>query len=236
MNKFRTEEKNGFTLIEIVVAVAIFAVIAAIIFPALIQFLDMRERVDSKHKEIVGLQKTFQFMANDLRYAASRVSKNEYGDRGKTTFVLNDDNLMEFTAIYPDVSIQGLNVPRKVVWRLEEDQLQRVQYAVMDPDGESRVFVQKLLDKVDEISLEVSFVDNGRDNKSDKWVELDRLPDMVEVIIELVDKSEYRRIFSMQGGDNAAALRAAALPVPGVGGNQADDDAGVEASDASDNQ
>ena len=52
---------GGFTLLEIIVAVAIFGVIASIVFPALLQFLDMRERVDEKHQQISGLQKTFQF-------------------------------------------------------------------------------------------------------------------------------------------------------------------------------
>lgn len=225
MKIHRLKISRGFTLIEIVIAVAIFAVIASIIFPALIQFLDIRERVDRKHDEIVGLQKTFQFMANDLRYAANRVSKNEYGDHGKTTLILNDDNLLEFTAIYPDATIKGLNVPRRVVWKLEDNQLQRVQYAVMDPDGESRAFVQKLLNNVDEIAIEVSFVDNGRDNKSDKWEELNRLPDMIEIDIELVDNTQYRRLFSMQGGDNEAALRAASLPINSEEGESLDSDA-----------
>ena len=40
---------SGFTLIEMMVSVLIFGVISSILFPALIDFLEARDRVDSKH-------------------------------------------------------------------------------------------------------------------------------------------------------------------------------------------
>jgi len=197
---------RGFTLIEIVVAVAIFAVITTIIFPALLQFLDTRERVTAKQQGLQSLQKTFQFMANDLRYAANRLSKDEYGDKTKTTFSISDDFLLDFTALYPDVSIGGQSVPRRVHWQLIDNQLERVQYPVMDPESETRSIVQSLLSDVQEIDIRASKVEDGRDNTDDKWEEQNRLPDMIEVTIVLEDDTEYQRIFTMLGADSQAAL------------------------------
>ena len=76
---------KGFTLIEIIVASAIFAVIAGIVFPALIQFLEVRDRIEQKHQHIVSLQKTFLFIANDLRFASNRLGKDQFGETAKTT-------------------------------------------------------------------------------------------------------------------------------------------------------
>ena len=196
---------SGFTLLEIVIAISIFGVIASIIFPALLQFLDMRERVDEKHQEVKGLQKTFLFLANDLRFAANRLSKDEYGELGKTTMIVNDSGLLDFTTVYPDLSLNGLNVPRRVRWQLEDGVLQRVQYPVMDPGSDTRIMLQSLLEGVERVDVNVSHIEEGRNNTDDKWDEQTRLPDAVEIVIELANNKKYKRIFTMLSADSKAA-------------------------------
>ena len=205
-NRFKFS--SGFTLLEIIVAVAIFGVIASIVFPALLQFLDMRERVDEKHQQISGLQKTFQFLANDLRFASNRLSKDEYGDIGKTTLSINDDYLIDLTALYSDLSLQGLAVPRRVRWQLVDGVLQRVQFPVMDPDADTRVMIQSLLENVEDVDIEVSHIIDGRDNTDSDWDEQKRLPDLIDVTVKMGKGIEYRRIFSMLGADSDAATAA----------------------------
>ncbi len=129
-----TSTQRGFTLLEIIVAVSIFAVITSIVFPGLIQFVDLRERLEEKHLQLIGLQKTFLFLANDLRYTANRLAKDEYGEKEKTTIKVNDDGLLDLTAFYPDINLSGLSVPRRLRWVLEENELKRIQYPVMDPE------------------------------------------------------------------------------------------------------
>lgn len=199
---FRFNTK-GFTLIEIVVAVAIFAVISGIVFPALLQFLDMRERVVVKNTEIIGLQKTFLFLAKDLRYAANRLSKNEFGDLSKTTLSIEEGGVLDFTAVYPDLTLDGQGVPRRVRWLLEDDELMRVQYPVMDPDSETRRMEQSLLQNVEEIEIQVHEVNDGRDSVEKKWDEQKRLPDMIDIEVTLDTGVKYRRVFTMMSGDSA---------------------------------
>lgn len=202
----RQSKLSGFTLIEIVVAVGIFAVIAAIVFPATLQFLEIRERVVEKHRRIVGLQKTFQFLTNDLRFTANRLVKDEYGEAGKTTLILKDKNLMEFTSSYPSLEIEGVSIPRRVHWRLEDGILQRVQYPVMDPDAETRTFVQDLLSDVKEVEINVTAFDGTRDKTDDTWEEQTRLPDLIEVTIEMNNKQRFYRALSMQSGADGPSV------------------------------
>ena len=212
---------SGFTLLEIIVAVAIFGVIASIVFPALLQFLDMRERVDQKHQQISGLQKTFQFLANDLRFASNRLSKDEYGDIGKTTLSINDDYLIDLTALYSDLGLQGLAVPRRVRWQLVDGVLQRVQFPVMDPEADTRVMIQSLLENVEDVEVEVSHIADGRDNTDRDWDEQKRLPDLIDVTIKMAKGIEYRRVFSMLGADSDAATAAAQnAQLPSAGNNE----------------
>lgn len=194
-------KSSGFTLIEIVVAVAIFAVITSIVFPALLQFLDMRERVVEKNTEVIGLQKTFLFLAKDLRYAANRLGKDEYGDIGKTTLSIGDDSVLDFTAVYPDLSLQGQGVPRRVQWVLEDDVLMRVQYPVNDPSSDTRRMEQSLLTDVEDVNVQVHRVDDGRDSIEKSWDEKQRLPDMIDIELTLGTGVKYRRVFTMLGAD-----------------------------------
>ena len=199
---------RGFTLIEMMVAMAIFAVVSAIVFPAMIEFLSVRERLDEKHKHIIGMQKTFLFLAKDLRFASSRLGKDEYGEVGKVTLSVEDDALMEFTAQYPDLNLGGLSVPRRVRWQLVDGNLERVQYPVMDPDADTRILKQTLLSNVDEVEIEFSMVEDGRDNTSNKWNEQTRLPDMISVRVILDSGIEYHRLFTMLSGDSVKAVAA----------------------------
>jgi len=197
----KSATNKGFTLLEIVIAVAIFGVIASIIFPALLQFLDMRERVVENNKQVAGLQKTFLFLANDLRYAANRLGKDEYGELGKTTFSIGDDSLIDLTALYPDLNLKGLNVPRRVRWLVEDQTLLRVQSPVMDPSADTRTITQSLINDVEAVDIQVYEVEDGRDDVSNKWSEEKKLPDMVEIEVTLNSGVKYRRLFTMLGGE-----------------------------------
>ena len=203
----------GFTLIEIMVAVGIFAVIASIVGPALFQFLDIRERATAKQDQLEGLQKSFLFLANDLRYASNRLGKDQYGEPANDTITVGDDSLIELTATYPDLNLGGLGVPRRVRWILNDGVLQRIQSPVMDPDGDTRAFKQSLMNGVRKVEIELSIVEDGRDNTSKKWDETTRLPDKVAITLTLENKAEYHRVFTMLGGDTLDAV-AATLNAP----------------------
>ena len=199
---------RGFTLIEMMVSVAIFGVMASIIFPALIQFLDARDRIEEKQSHLIGLQKTFLFLAQDMRFASNRVGKDEFGEPGKATLTVNEEALLEFTALYPDLNLDGLGVPRRIRWELDDGVLQRVQYPVIDPDQDTRIIRQILLSGVDDIDITLTRIDDRREEESETWDEQSRLPDLLKMEILFESGIEYNRTFSMLNGDNLDAIAA----------------------------
>lgn len=198
----------GFTLIEVIVSVVIFAIIMAIAYPGLMQFLDAREKVQEKSEFLSNIQKTFLFLSRDLRFASNRLGKDEYGQLGKTTLVLNDDGLLDFTGNYPDLSLDGTGVPRRVKWALEDEVLYRIQYPVMDPDGDTRFHRQALLSDVDDVEIELETIEDGRSSTTKRWDEETKLPDLLRFTIEFKNGRKYERVFTMIGGDKLDALKA----------------------------
>lgn len=215
--KQNTLKNKGFTLIEIMVAIAIFALIAAIAFPALIQFLDIRERVSKKNDSIAALQKTFLFMSRDLSYAVNRLGKDEFGEAADSTMLVGDDSVFELTTSYQDFNLDGSAVPRRVKWLFEDKILYRVQYPVMDPDGDTRVYRQALLEGVKDVEVKVFSIEDGRDSESKRWREEARLPNMLKIKVEMEKGIDYERAFTMLGGDREDAAEASSNGPNGAG-------------------
>ncbi|MGK0438742.1 MAG: hypothetical protein ACJATK_001693, partial [Paracoccaceae bacterium] len=60
------------------------------------------------------------------------------------------------------------------------------------------------------------------DNTSKRWDEKTRLPDKIDITITMENKQQYRRVYSMLGGDTLDAL-AATLNAAGQGGPPGND-------------
>ena len=195
----------GFTLIEIVVVVFIFSVVISIVAPSMSRFFDARERIIEKQKEMESIQKAVLFLSRDLRYAVNRLSKDEFGEFENSTLTLDDGSLLELVASYPDLSLEGINVPRRIEWLIEDGNLLRVQSPVMDPDGDTRQLKQTVLRGVRDVDMEVGVVENGRDRDTKRWNEQSRLPDLMRVTIKMENLIEYQRNIEMLSGDNQDA-------------------------------
>ena len=214
----------GFTLIEVVVVVFIFAVIISIVAPSMSQFFDARERIIERQAQLDGIQKAILFLTRDLRYAVNRLNKDEFGQLENSTLKLDDGggSLVELIASYPDLNLDGLNVPRRVVWLIEEGNLVRLQSPVMDPDSDTRQLKQIILKDVRDVDMEVGVVDDGRDRDTKRWNETTRLPDLMRVTITMENRLEYQRNIEMLSGDSSDA--AAISSNQGEGGGVVDDE------------
>ena len=196
---------SGFTLMEVIVSVAIFAIIAAITFPALIQFLDIRERLNLKNDSLSDMQRVFLFFNRDVTYAVNRLGKDEFGETVDAPLIVGDDVLLELTTSYQDYELEGAAIPRKVKWVYENEELIRIQYPVLDPDGDTRVYRQRLLENVDDVQIVVYSIDEGRENEDRRWDEEARLPNMLKMVIELKNGVSYEKYATMLSGDREQA-------------------------------
>lgn len=196
MKQVNNIKDSGFTLIEIIVAVSIFGVIIAIVFPAVLQFLEARDRILEKNSTLFDFQKVQILLENDIRFAHARTFKDEYGAIGKTFIESGDDAIFEFISAAQD-PVLGLSSPRRVAWLFEDGKLKRKSYYSADPGRDSPSATITLMDQVESVDVEYQYLDSGRASKTKTWRDKDKqLPNLVTVSIGLENEQTFSKTVS----------------------------------------
>lgn len=195
-----TRRASGFTLLELLVAIAIFGLLATMAYSGLASVLDARAVTEQQADRLQALQRTFLILERDLGQLAPRRVRDDYGD-SKPPFASGTDGNQLFV-----LSRGGWRNPA----RLPRSNLQRVRYVLRDqalwreywsvldraPETPSRA--QRLLDRVRSIRLR--YLDNKRE-WGEQWPPLNAadqatdFPRAVEIEIETDDLGSLRRLF-----------------------------------------
>ncbi len=117
-----TRPARGFTLLELLVAMAIFALLSALAYGGLNQLLASADQTRRAHRTLAELQLAVSLLTRDLAQAAPRPIRDEYGATRAALEAGDDgDTLLRFTR-------RGWRNPTD----LPRSTLQRVAYRVAD--------------------------------------------------------------------------------------------------------
>lgn len=196
---------RGFTLLEMVVAIAIFAIIAAISYSALNNFLDARAHINRHNEKLRALQTMFVLLEQDLRYAVNRTVRNEYGDMepafvGGTDQPLAEGERLRLTTVRPASVGAGAHQLTRVAWRLNDGTVYRVAWRVLDRDIDSTAYQRRLMVDVDDIGFRYFTFDSEDElSTKDEWAGDSRLPAGVEVTVLPKQGPAYQRTLQVAG-------------------------------------
>jgi len=201
---------RGFTLLEMVVAIAIFGVIAAMSYAALNNFLEARVHINAENEKLQALQNTFVILERDLRFATPRPVRDNFGDAepafiGTTGDALAGGERLRLTTLRPAPAESGLQQAARVAWRLDDDELSRVTWPVLDRDLDTRETRRRMISDVAELSFRF-FSYQGDDSltASSEWISDTALPAGVEITVLMDDQPAYQRIVQVGGGGGGA--------------------------------
>lgn len=196
---------RGFTMLEMIVAIAIFAIIAAISYSALNNFLDARAHINSTNERLRALQTMFVLLEQDLRYAVNRTVRNEYGDVEPSFIGTADQALaageqLRLTTVRPAPGSAGLHQVTRVAWRLNDGELHRVAWRVLDRDIDSVEYQRRLMGNIDDFEIRYfSFDPNAELRAGNEWVGAATLPAGVAVTVLPEGDAAYQRVFEVAG-------------------------------------
>jgi general secretion pathway protein J len=146
----------GFTLIELLVAVAIFAILAAFAYGTLGRTLASAEFLTVQTDRLEAVQRTLRFLTRDFQQLAPRPVREQLGD------VVSPALVTDFTSDFAVQLTHGgwsnpAGLPRgtlqRVAWRLQEGELVRYHWTVLDRTLDNDPSARVLLDGVESVAF-----------------------------------------------------------------------------------
>ncbi len=199
----RPLSQRGFTLLELLVALAIFALLAVMAYGGLSKVLRTEDILDEQLDRLGEVQRTFTFMERDLLQIIPRDIRDEYGDTqrflvGRDPLQSNGEPLLVLTRSgYANPLGVARSELQRIDWRLEDDVLYRETWPVLDRAQDTRPRSLPLCTAVKGFRLR--FLDDKKkwhrqwppEGQQAKGLQA---PLAVEVTLELADWGELRRL------------------------------------------
>ena len=199
MIKHTDSSFRGFTLIEMVVAIAIFAVVSVLAYGGLNHVLKNQEHIQDSAKRLKNLQLTFRYLERDVGQIIDRSVRNQYGDT-QFAFVGDEDKAVSFThSGWRNPANLVRSKLQRVTYELSEDTLKRYNWAQLDGAIAEEYFTTNLLDDVESISMR--YMDPNR-QWHDTWPPLNSnpqnigIPIALEITVKAKPWGEVKRIFA----------------------------------------
>ena len=201
---------RGFTLLELLVALAVFAIMATAAYSGLRNVLFTRAAVEEQNRRLAAVQLTVFRLEQDIQQAVPRGVRDEYSDsqpalRGGD---LLDDALILTRAGWDNPLGQSRATLQRVAYRLREGRLWRLHWDVLDRGGPVAPRETMLIDQVQE--FRARFLDQEGEWRNDWPPPADVVADdnppnpnspprAVEITLTLEDWGAITRLFPLPG-------------------------------------
>ncbi len=190
---------KGFTLIEMVVAVAIFAVVGVLAYGGLNYVLKDQAHLKESSEKLKNLQLAFRYIERDVAQLTNRSIRNQYQDL-QPAFVGDGEKAVSFTH-------SGLRNPaglvrsrlQRVTYEVADSTLTRYTWAHLDGAIAEEFFDTELLSDVERFDMR--YLDNANAWQT-TWPPLNSptaqslIPRAIEVTLKLENWEEIKRIFA----------------------------------------
>lgn len=200
-------QQAGFTLLELLVALSIFAVMSVMIFGGLTEVLTVRSATDKYTKRLTELQLAFMHFGRDTRQLINRGVRGQFGNKlGPLISNQIGRYKIELTKSgYSNPGKRNRSTLQRIAYGLDDNKLYRYRWLVLDRAADSEPVRVLLLDNVTAFNLRFlatskSSVSGQGNNWVTTWpLEEDKngLPKLVEVTFELEDWGRFTRVYAL---------------------------------------
>jgi general secretion pathway protein J len=180
---------RGFTLLELLVALAIFGLLATMSYGGLQAVMMQQSQTEIAADRLSELQKLYLIMQRDIEQVVLRPIRDEYGDEQPP--LIGAETLQLTRGGWRNPAGRQRSQLQRVGYALEDQQLVRYTWAVLDRAQDSEPLVQLLSEAVEQLQLRYLAADNEwKEQWPDPQASVDpaivplSLPRVVEVTVE----------------------------------------------------
>jgi general secretion pathway protein J len=195
-------KRAGFTLIEVLVSLAIFGILSMLAYMTLGQTLSNAEFLTDRMQRLQAVQRSIRYLSSDLMQTSPRPVRLELGDEFARAIQTNrgSEFALELThGGWGNPAGLPRGTQQRTAYRLEGNELVRYHWTVLDRTFSNEPVVTALLDDVE--SLLFRYLDTAGE-WSDTWPpqgssgasSLRSRPRAVEILLTLVDDGEISRV------------------------------------------
>jgi len=202
---------TGFTLIEVLIAVVIFALMATVAYRGLGAILESKRHIDAENEKWRKISLFFIRLERDLAVAAPRPIRaaTQLADamNGEATASRDNDAQLAFTRMGNADDTSELGAPRRVGYRLRNNNIELLLWPVLDQGPRTVPESSVLLSNVSD--LKFRYLDNGKPRLwQTRWPQIGApqggtptgsiaLPKAVEVTVTLQSGEVLTRLFEI---------------------------------------
>ncbi len=190
---------KGFTLLELVIAISIFAVMATLAYGGLRLVMDGDQRLQRSAQHLGALQRTFLFLQQDLSQLIPRSIRDEYGSREGAFESGDGEQLLKLTRGGIQGQLRGGADLVRIEYVLNEGRLVRKVWPVLDRVQGSESTLLRVIDGVG--SIEFRYMGESTSTWESAWPPAvvsesnAVLPRAVEIKITTEGSGEVTRLF-----------------------------------------
>ncbi len=190
---------SGFTLLEVLVAISVFSMIAIVSYTTLDTYIDHRQRLSTHYGKLERLQRLFILLERDIQFIVNRKVRLA---SVILPAVMSGEGDVFLTVSVAEADINSASGTRlkRVQWRLEDREMIRASSDVLDHDGDIEASELVVSEEVDDIELSYLMYDPNRGVEIKSKLSQNEFPDGIEVNLTLESGEHYRRVFSIAKG------------------------------------
>lgn len=194
---------KGFTLIEILIAMLILAIIGVILVSGLTSVLKTKDRVNAVSAHLAETQIAMSVISNDLRQVVNRNITDTNGDQLLPFFTYNrNGTVLEFTrtGFANPQSLELRSTLQRVTYSLQNNTLERGTWQVLDRAPSSVVTYTPLLTNVAQIKWAFLGPSNGMfyEWPSQNMSAFVPIPQGIQITLTFEDGSVIQRWFVVE--------------------------------------
>ncbi len=200
MNLKKPHKSAGFTLIEVIIAIAIFAIISLLAYSGLHSVINSKSHTEAALNRLQELQMTMLTLGGDLQHLSDRDGHDALGGELLKLSTQDSNYILTFTRSgWRNPANRARSTLQRVAYKLDEDKLIRIYWTHVDRADDEQVVERTLISNIE--SLELRFLDEKNEWQTN-WPTANALasatpsdlPSGVEITLKMNDWGEIKRL------------------------------------------